>query len=68
MGARLEELKTCNDLIEKHGQALQVNVVFNAFIMLRTWDIWVLSKKSNSFAQYHGVLELQLSLERYDFW
>ena len=26
MGARLEELKTCNDLIEKHGQALQVRI------------------------------------------
>lgn len=26
MGARLEELKTCNDLIEKHGQALQRSV------------------------------------------
>ena len=26
MMARLEELKTCNDLIEKHGQALQRSV------------------------------------------
>ena len=30
MGARLEELKTCNDLIEKHGQALQVSVFFSS--------------------------------------